>query len=65
MIDDVNPVRGYLGQGDPRLHFGLGGATVCDVQVRWPDGAVEKFPGVRANQVLTLRHKAEARRKAQ
>jgi len=65
MIDDVNPVRGYLGQGDPRLHFGLGGATVCDVEVRWPDGAVEKFPGVRANQVLTLRHKAEARRKAQ
>ena len=65
MIEDINPVRGYLSQGDPRLHFGLGGATVCDLEIRWPDGVVEKFPGVRANQVLTLRHKAEARRKAQ
>ena len=26
MIDDVNPVRGYLSQQDPRLHFGLGKA---------------------------------------
>ncbi|MCX7603899.1 MAG: CRTAC1 family protein [Bryobacteraceae bacterium] len=65
MVEDVNPVRGYLGQGDPRLHFGLGGATVCDVEIRWPDGVVEKLAGVRANQVLRLRHKAEARRKAQ
>ncbi len=65
MVDDVNPVRGYLGQNDPRLHFGLGGAQTCDVEIRWPDGAVEKFPGVKANQVLTLRHKAEVRRKAQ
>ena len=65
MVEDVNPVRGYLGQNDPRLHFGLGGAAACDVEIRWPDGVVEKFPNVKANQVLTLRHKAEARRKAQ
>jgi hypothetical protein len=65
MVEDVNPVRGYLGQNDPRLHFGLGGAQTCDVEIRWPDGAVEKFSGVKANQVLTLRHKAEARRKGQ
>ncbi len=65
MVEDVNPVRGYLGQNDPRLHFGLAGAQTCDVEIRWPDGVVEKFPGVKANQVLTLRHKAEVRRKGQ
>jgi hypothetical protein len=65
MVEDVNPVRGYLGQNDPRLHFGLAGAQTCDVEIRWPDGVVEKFPNVKANQVLTLRHKAEGRRKKQ
>lgn len=62
MIDDVNPVRGYLSQGDPRLHFGLGGAQKADVEIRWPDGAVEKFEGVKANQVLKLEHAAAARK---
>jgi len=65
MVEDVNPVRGYLGQNDPRLHFGLGGAQTCNVEIRWPDGAVEKLADVKANQVLTLRHKAEVRRKGQ
>jgi hypothetical protein len=62
MIDDVNPVRGYLGQGDPRLHFGLAGATQADaVEIRWPDGAVERFASVKANQVLKLVHKCAAK----
>lgn len=59
-IDDVNPVRGYLGQGDPRLHFGLAGAAQADIEIRWPDGAVEKRTGVKANQVLRLEHEFKA-----
>jgi hypothetical protein len=57
-IDDVNPIRGYLGQGDPRLHFGLADAQTADVEIRWPDGTVEKLQGVKANQVLKLTHAA-------
>ena len=61
-IDDVNPVRGYLSQGDPRLHFGLGQAAYADlVEVRWPDGALEKFAKVKANQFLKLVHEAKAK----
>ncbi len=56
-VDDVNPVRGYLGQGDPRLHFGLAGAASADVEIRWPDGNVETHKGVRANQMVTFVHK--------
>ena len=61
LIEDLVPSRGYMSQGDPRLHFGLGKATVVDsVEIRWPDGAVEKFENVKANQILKLTHKATA-----
>jgi hypothetical protein len=53
-VDDVNPVRGYLGQGDPRLHFGLAGQQTADVEIRWPDGRTESHKAVKANQILTL-----------
>jgi hypothetical protein len=47
-------VRGYLSQGDPRLHFGLGKAARADVEIRWPDGTVEKQANVKANQTLKV-----------
>ncbi len=55
-IADLVPMRGYLSQHDSRLHFGLGRAPAArTVTIRWPDGAVETFHNVRANQVLKLR----------
>jgi hypothetical protein len=59
-IDDVNPVRGYLSQSDPRLHFGLAGADHATVEIRWPDGKVERLEDVKANQILTREHPAVA-----
>ncbi|MBN2129450.1 MAG: CRTAC1 family protein [Sedimentisphaerales bacterium] len=53
-IEDMIPVRGYLGQADSRLHFGLGESAVADVEIRWPDGTVERRDGVAAGQVLTI-----------
>ena len=59
-IEDVQPVRGYLGQADPRLHFGLGDATRVDaVEIRWPDGVVEKLENVEADRVLRLTHELQ------
>ena len=59
-VEDVNPVRGYLSQGDPRLHFGLGNATHADyVEIRWPGGPTEKIEKVEANQFLKLVHSAK------
>jgi enediyne biosynthesis protein E4 len=57
-VEDVNPVRGYLSQGDHRLHFGLKDAEQADVEIRWPDGKVERFEGVRANQIVRYTHPA-------
>lgn len=59
-IEDVNPVRGFLSQGDGRLHFGLADVESADVEIRWPDGGLENHPKVRANQFVKYVHEAKA-----
>jgi hypothetical protein len=62
LMDDVNPVRGYLSQGDARLHFGLGAATKADsVEIRWPDGKTERMENVPVNRILKVEHAAEVK----
>jgi hypothetical protein len=52
----VNPGQSYLCSSDPRAHFGLGAATAVDsLEVLWPDGTRELFPGRPADQVVVLR----------
>ncbi len=54
-IRDLIPVRGYLSQSDPRLHFGLGQAKKADrVEIRWPDGRTTQLKDVPANQFLKV-----------
>ena len=61
-IQDAVPVRGYLSQGDPRCHFGLGQAGKADVvEVRWPDKTTTVMNDVAAGQVLTVVQPAEAK----
>jgi hypothetical protein len=52
----VNPGYSYLCSNDPRAHFGLGQAERVDaVEVVWPDGTAEAFPGQAVDQVVVLR----------
>jgi hypothetical protein len=45
----------YLTSSDPRLLFGLGAAEKVDaIEVRWPSGHVDRFPGTVANRYVTL-----------
>ena len=45
----------YLSQNDLRLHFGLGAAATMElVEVRWPNGSVEKFKDVAADKIYTI-----------
>ena len=54
---DINPAFSYLSSNDPRAHFGLGKESKFDrLEVSWPDGTKEAFPGGAANSFLTLRH---------
>ncbi|HKD59434.1 MAG TPA: CRTAC1 family protein [Terracidiphilus sp.] len=44
----------YMSSNDPRLHFGLGAETKADIEVIWPTGAVEKYPGQPADRLVTI-----------
>ncbi len=45
----------YLSHSDVRLHFGLGQrATVDSVEVRWPNGNVQRFGEMPANTFVTI-----------
>lgn len=58
----VNPSQSYLCSNDPRAHFGLDSATKVEgINVVWPDGSEEQFPGVAADQFITLRKSAGQR----
>ena len=52
----ISPSYSYLCSNDPRAHFGLGQATVVDqIQVRWPDGKMDTYRDIAADQILTLK----------
>jgi hypothetical protein len=52
----VNPGLSYACSSDPRVHFGLGAAERVDrIEVLWPDGAREEFPGGPADRKVELR----------
>ena len=46
---------GYLSVNDRRLHFGLGGASSADLEIRWPNGARESLKAVPADRLITVR----------
>ena len=54
-IDEVRSGGYHISQGDFRVHFGLGSINKVDVTVRWPQGAIETFKDVAANQLIVAR----------
>lgn len=47
---------GFLVQGDPRVHFGLGNrARVDALEVLWPSGQVQTLRDIPADQILEVR----------
>jgi enediyne biosynthesis protein E4 len=55
-VAEVRSGGSYLSHNDMRVHFGLGRRTgVPPVKVRWPDGTVERFEGLRPNGSHVIR----------
>jgi hypothetical protein len=51
----AQPSSSYLVSQDPALHFGLGtDTTITAIDVLWPDGTRERFPGGSADQLRLL-----------
>ncbi len=54
-VQEVLSGSSFISANDPRLHFGLGSATTADIEIHWPLGLVEKYPGLAAGQLVTIR----------
>jgi enediyne biosynthesis protein E4 len=60
-IREVNGGNGDHSQVPLRQHFGLAQATVIDrLQIRWPNGYIEKHEGLKPNQILRFVENAPA-----
>jgi hypothetical protein len=59
----INPGSSFLCSNDVRAHFGLGSAErVEQIEVRWPDGTAEVFPGCDVDRQIVLSKGAGAPR---
>lgn len=56
MINEVRSGGSYLSQNDLRLRFGLGSAASADVEVRWPDGHVDRLTNVAAGHRIVIEY---------
>jgi hypothetical protein len=45
----------FYSASDRRLHFGLGGETSADLEIRWPSGMRESLKGVTSNQMVVVK----------
>jgi hypothetical protein len=55
----MHPAESYLCSSEPRAHFGLGSLEKVDaIEVLWPDGARETFPGCPVDRRIELRRGA-------
>ena len=55
MIRPVTHCYSYLSSSEAETHFGLDASNRAEtIRVTWPDGSIESFPAVAANQAITL-----------
>jgi hypothetical protein len=56
LVDEVRSGSSYISNSDMRVHFGLGAATKIEwVEVRWPNGLVEKFSDLTLDAIQTVK----------
>jgi hypothetical protein len=48
----------FYSVNDFRLHFGLGEATIADLEIRWPNGQLETVKKVAADQLVFIKEGA-------
>jgi hypothetical protein len=65
MSGEIQTGTSYISQNDPRLHYGLGGEAVYErIEVQWPGGEREAFPGGKVNRIVTLKQGSGSRVRA-
>lgn len=54
LIRERTAGEGYLGNFDPRLHFGIAGGGAVEVRVRWPSGGATTLPAVDLDREIEI-----------
>lgn len=54
-FEEVRSGGYHISQGDFRVHFGLGGDTEAQVEIRWPNGRIQHVGSTRANSAIVVR----------
>ena len=49
-IREVQTGSSFQSQSDTRLHFGLGSASIANIEIVWPGGERQLFPSVPADR---------------
>lgn len=56
LVRPVIHTYSYLSSGDATVHFGLAhSGRIDEIEITWPDGDKEQFPGTDSNQLLVIR----------
>jgi enediyne biosynthesis protein E4 len=54
-VQEARCPSGFLSQGDPRVHVGLGAALIVPrIQIKWPSGVVQTLTDVEVDQILPV-----------
>jgi len=62
-IREVKTSGSYASANDPRVHFGLGAASVIEsLEVKWPSGARQVFRDVPGDRIVVVREEEGLRR---
>jgi hypothetical protein len=57
-VKELSTTRGYFSASEPIIHFGLDKTKKIDqLEVIWPDGSSQTIQNIKADQLLTLKHK--------
>ena len=56
----VQAQSSFYSVNDRRLHFGLGDAASAEIEVRWPNGAIERIGAVPADHLIRIKEGAGA-----
>jgi hypothetical protein len=60
LLQETNPVRGYLSSVEPVWSFGLGNATTVSGEITWPDGKRQTLNRLAVNQLQPIRYQPDA-----
>jgi hypothetical protein len=52
---EIHSTTGYLSAHPKAVHFGLGGATQFDLEIRWPNGEVADYKALAVNKVHNVK----------